>query len=73
MERKIVIGITQGDINGIGYEVILKHFPEKPECSIPLFLLFMVRLKVAAFHRKQLDIQGIFEYNQQCWRAKSKE
>ena len=24
MEEKIIIGITHGDINGIGYEVILK-------------------------------------------------
>ena len=24
MEKKLKIGITQGDINGIGYEVILK-------------------------------------------------
>ena len=25
-ENKIRIGITQGDINGVGYEVILKTF-----------------------------------------------
>ncbi|MBR4153753.1 MAG: 4-hydroxythreonine-4-phosphate dehydrogenase PdxA, partial [Paludibacteraceae bacterium] len=28
MEKKLKIGITQGDINGIGYEVILKTFSD---------------------------------------------
>ena len=27
-ENKIRIGITQGDINGVGYEVILKTFSD---------------------------------------------
>ena len=27
-DNKIRIGITQGDINGVGYEVILKTFPD---------------------------------------------
>ena len=27
-KRKIRVGITHGDINGIGYEVILKAFSE---------------------------------------------
>ena len=35
---KIKIGITQGDINGVGYEVILKTFsePHLMELCIPV-------------------------------------
>ena len=29
-EKKIRVAITQGDTNGVGYEVILKVFEEQP-------------------------------------------
>jgi len=59
MEReKIVIGITQGDINGIGYEVILKTLAESRVLDAFVPVIYGSP-KVAAFHRKQLDIQGI--------------
>ncbi len=59
MEReKIVIGITQGDINGIGYEVILKTLSESRVLDAFVPVIYGSP-KVAAFHRKQLDIQGI--------------
>ena len=29
MDRKIVVGITQGDGNGIGYEVIIKALADE--------------------------------------------
>lgn len=58
-DNKIRIGITQGDINGIGYEVILKTF------SDPLMLELCTPIiygspKVAAYHRKSLDLQANF-------------
>ena len=36
--RKIRVGITHGDINGVGYEVILKTFaePEMMELCTPV-------------------------------------
>lgn len=39
-ERKIKVGITHGDINGIGYEVILKAFsdPVMFELCTPIVL-----------------------------------
>lgn len=40
-ERLIKVGITHGDINGIGYEVILKTFP------IPAWRSFARRLSMA--------------------------
>ena len=44
-DNKIRVGITQGDINGVGYEVILKTF------SDPVML---------AYHRKSLDLPTNF-------------
>lgn len=57
MEReRIKVGITQGDINGIGYEVIIKTLsePQILDCCTPIIY---GSPKVAAFHRKLLDIQ----------------
>jgi len=53
---RIIIGITHGDINGIGYEVILKTMSTSRmlETFIPVIY---GSSKVAAFHRKNLDIQ----------------
>ena len=58
-ERKIKVGITHGDINGVGYEVILKAF------SDPLMLDLCTPViygspKVAAYHRKALDLSANF-------------
>jgi len=55
---KIIIGITHGDINGIGYEVILKTMSDSRmlETFIPVIY---GSPKVAAYHRKHLDIQGL--------------
>jgi len=56
--EKIIIGISHGDINGIGYEVILKTLaePKMLETFIPVIY---GSSKVAAYHRKNLDIQGL--------------
>jgi 4-hydroxythreonine-4-phosphate dehydrogenase len=55
---RIVIGITHGDINGIGYEVILKTMSDSRmlETFVPVIY---GSPKVAAYHRKMLDIQGL--------------
>lgn len=54
-KRKIRVGITQGDINGIGYEVILKTFatPEMFDICTPVIY---GSPKAAAYHRKALEI-----------------
>lgn len=58
MEReKIKIGITQGDINGIGYEVIIKTLAEPQILELCTPIIYGSP-KVAAFHRKLLDIQN---------------
>lgn len=58
-ESKIKIGITQGDINGIGYEVILKTFAEPAMLELCIPIIYGSP-KVAAYHRKSLDLQTNF-------------
>lgn len=54
----IKVGITHGDINGIGYEVILKTFedPRMTELCTPIIY---GSTKVAAYHRKALELQPV--------------
>ena len=59
MSERIVVGITQGDVNGIGYEIILKTFAD------PTMFEFCTPVvygspKVATYHRKAVDSQTNF-------------
>ena len=56
--KKITIGITHGDINGIGYEIILKTLgePRVAEMFIPVIY---GSSKVLAFHRKSIDMPNL--------------
>jgi len=54
----IRIGITHGDINGIGYEVIMKTL-EDPRILEMCTPIIYGSPKVAAYHRKALDISDI--------------
>lgn len=58
-DRKIRVAITHGDTNGIGYEVILRTFeaPEMLELCTPIIY---GSPKVAAYHRKMMDLQTPF-------------
>jgi len=56
--NKTIIAITHGDINGIGYEVILKTLAE-PRVYEDFVPVIYGSSKAAGFYRKQLDIQGI--------------
>jgi len=60
--HKLRIGITHGDINGIGYEVIIKTLSDSRllECCTPIVY---GSPKVAAYHRKALDVE-LFSFNQ---------
>ena len=48
--RKIRVGITHGDINGIGYEVILKTFSDPTMLELCMPIIYGSP-KVAAYHR----------------------
>lgn len=57
-ERMIKVGITHGDINGIGYEVILKTFADTRMTELCTPVIYGSS-KVAAFHRKALELPSV--------------
>ncbi|HBK41582.1 MAG TPA: 4-hydroxythreonine-4-phosphate dehydrogenase PdxA, partial [Porphyromonadaceae bacterium] len=54
MSEQIKVGITHGDINGVGYEILLKTFADErmQELFIPVIY---GSSKSASYHRKVLD------------------
>ncbi len=58
----IKVGITHGDINGIGYEIILKTLSDQRIFEICTPVLYGSP-KVAAYHRKALDMENISFHN----------
>src|SRR5664280_1233628 len=62
MEKKTILaGISQGDINGIGYEVIIKALSDPTINDICTPIVYGSP-KVAAYHRKALNINN-FNFN----------
>ncbi len=62
MDKKPVIaGISQGDINGIGYEVIIKTLMDSSINDVCVPIVYGSP-KVAAYHRKALNINN-FSFN----------
>jgi 4-hydroxythreonine-4-phosphate dehydrogenase len=59
--HKIRIGITQGDINGTSYEIMLKTFQESKILELCTPVIYGSP-KVAAYHRKALNIVN-FSFN----------
>lgn len=58
-DQKLIVGISQGDINGIGLEVILKTFQEAALSDICTPVLFSSQ-KTVSYYRK---VMGIEEFN----------
>ncbi len=52
---KILVGITHGDVNGVGYEVILKLFGEPAMLELCIPIIYGSP-KVATYHRKAMDL-----------------
>ncbi|HRW62950.1 MAG TPA: 4-hydroxythreonine-4-phosphate dehydrogenase PdxA [Bacteroidales bacterium] len=61
IQDKIVVGISQGDINGIGYEVIIKALMDSRIFDFCIPVVYG-SAKVAAYHRKALNIAN-FSFN----------
>lgn len=57
--NKIRIGITQGDVNGIGYEVILKAFEDPTMLELCTPIVYGSP-KVMTYHRKGLELETSF-------------
>ena len=58
-ERKIRVAITQGDTNGVGYEVILKAFADPVILELCTPIIYGSP-KIAAYHRKALNLETTF-------------
>lgn len=57
MSDKIKVGITHGDYNGIGYEVLLKMLDDNRLFELCTPIVYG-SAKIAANYRKQLNLQG---------------
>ena len=57
-ERLIRVGITHGDINGIGYEVILKTFADSRLTELCTPVIYGSS-KIAAYHRKAMELPPV--------------
>ncbi len=54
-ERKIRVAITQGDTNGVGYEVILKVFAASEMLELCTPIIYGAS-KIAAYHKKVMNL-----------------
>ena len=59
MNTKITVGITHGDVNGIGYEIILKTFEDSSMFEFCTPVLYGSP-KIATYHRRAVDSQTNF-------------
>ena len=57
-QQDVRIGITHGDINGIGYEVIMKTLSDQRVMDNATVIIYGSP-KVAAFHRKSFDVPNL--------------
>jgi len=57
MQDRITIGITHGDINGIGYEIIIKTLMDARILELCTPVIYGSP-KIAAYHRKALDVNN---------------
>lgn len=60
-ENRIRLGITHGDINGIGYEVIIKSLSDQRMLDFVTPIVYG-HSKVASFHKKNTEV-GEFNFN----------
>ena len=58
-QNKIRVAITQGDVNGIGYEVILKAFEDPTMLELCTPIIYGSP-KVMTYHRKTLNLETSF-------------
>ena len=57
-DRLIKVGITHGDINGIGYEVILKTFTDERVAELCVPILYGSQ-KIAYYYQKMMELSSV--------------
>ena len=57
-KKRIKVGITHGDMNGIGYEVILKTFADERMIDLCTPVIYGSQ-KIALYHQKVMDLPPI--------------
>ena len=62
MDNRVKVGISLGDFNGIGLEVIMKTFQDNRMMSLCTPIIYG-SAKAANFHRKALGIND-FSFNE---------
>ncbi|MEI6682351.1 MAG: 4-hydroxythreonine-4-phosphate dehydrogenase PdxA [Bacteroidota bacterium] len=60
-EKRVRVGITHGDVNGIGYEIIIKTLQDQRLIELYTIVVYGSS-KVASYHRKTLNIND-FNFN----------
>ena len=69
-EKKVRVAITQGDTNGVGYEVIFKVFADPAMLELCTPVIYGSP-KVAAYHRKALNIEVNYSVINQAEEARN--
>ena len=68
-DRKIRVAITHGDANGVGYEVIFKAFADPAMLELCTPIIYGSP-KIAAYHRKALNLETNFSIINQAEEAR---
>ena len=63
-QHKIKVGITHGDINGIGYEIIIKALADSRILEMCTPIVYGSS-KVAAYYRKAMDNEKKRKFSKQ--------
>ncbi|MDR1601713.1 MAG: 4-hydroxythreonine-4-phosphate dehydrogenase PdxA [Tannerella sp.] len=58
MEKKIKVGITHGDINGVSYELILKTFADERITELCTPIIYG-SLKIATYYQKAMELPTV--------------
>ena len=69
-EKKVRVAITQGDTNGVGYEVIFKVFADPAMLELCTPVIYGSP-KVAAYHRRALNIEVNYSVINQAEEARN--
>lgn len=60
--NKIRVGITHGDTNGIGYEVIIKALGDPAMCELCTPIIYGSQ-RIATFYRKGIELESPLKFN----------